>query len=159
MKNTRTAIVMTGVWLIFFAFTTYAQGGGGIQPPPCCTKEDPPPPPPPGGDAISPATFETDLFPVVTLSDAALQTAGLTRRQVLDQLAATLPGGSSEPVMLIIPGFTLITAADGTVTYDAVFYTVEESQVSDDTLAQFNVFYLTDGASMIAVNFIQDLTR
>ena len=137
-------------------FAVYAQSGG-IQPPPCCKKEDPPPPFLPAGNVIAPTTVETDSMPVVTISDSTLRAQGMTRSQFLDQLAETFLARSAGSVSLIIPIIIQSTDADGTVTYQAVFFNFEKGEVAEAIIEGLNVFYLTDGTTMIAINFIPDV--
>ena len=95
-------------------------------------------------------------MPVVTISDSTLRAQGMTRSQFLDRLAETFLDESAGPASLIIPIISQSTDANGTVTYQVLFFTFEKSQVPEEIINQLNVSYLTDGKTVIAINFIPD---
>jgi hypothetical protein len=152
MRCRQIVLLIFVIGLALTACDSFAQGGG-TTPPTCCTKEDPPPS---GGNSAPLAITATDSMPVVTISDAALRDKGMTRSQFLDRVAEALLPDSLGNVLLVIPVLQAVTAADGSVTYQTSYYAIEKSQITAEVLAAVTALYMTDGQTVIGINFIPD---
>ena len=152
MKHGRLLPLIILIAVAFCTANAFAQGGGPPPPPPCCKGEDPPP----GENSLTTTATTTDAITVISISDATLQASGLTRSQFLDLLAAILLDPSAGPVSLAIPVVGQVTLADGSVSYQVTYFTIEKSKVAEEVLNSLNAVYLTDGKTVIGINFIPD---
>jgi len=168
MKRLRDILFATFVLVVLLAYNAMAQGGD--PPPTCCRNklvvtED--------GATSVPQLLPQDSTAAgaeVYLSDETISGLGLTRRDMLDRLAAAFFAGKS--VDLLIPRDSLQEpmtvyparekreilqdpASDGTVVAIQVrrFYQVRKSQVRDEVLNSAEQIFITDGELYVTVNF------
>jgi hypothetical protein len=141
-------------FVLAFAFTicnTYAQGTDTPPPPPCCTKDG-------TGEGISiPVIITPDSSMVVTVSDATLTEKGLTRAQFLDRVTALMLAPSDNAtILLVIPVMKQVLAPDGSTSYQATYYSILKSEATAELLAASSALYITDGRTVIGINFISE---
>jgi hypothetical protein len=129
-----------------------------VHPPPCCNENDPPPPPP-GGNSLILGGGGADAMAQISLSDAMLESMGLSRSQFLELLAGTLFPDAGQAVNLIIPvvdpGTDLpVSAQDPSV----INYQYEIGQVPEGMMNGVTWLYITDGHTYVLIVFTQDST-
>ena len=130
----------------------YAQGTETPPPPPCCTKDGPQA----GGGSSIPIIIIADSSTVVTVSDATLKEQGLTRAQFLDRIAGVMFAGSDTSMLLVIPVMEPVQAPDGRTSYQVTYYSILKSEATAEMLSAASALYMTDGRTVIGVNFIPD---
>jgi hypothetical protein len=92
----------------------------------------------------------------VTVSEATLIQAGLTRSQFLDLLAAALYPDSANAYGLIVPVFSQTTAADGSSAVQVSYITIAKSQVAPEVIDSLGLVFITDGKTSVAVLFTEE---
>jgi hypothetical protein len=129
----------------------YAQGTGTPPPPPCCKGDRPQ-----GGEDSVPVSITADSSTVVTVSDATLREQGLTRGQFLDLMAKAMFADSDTPILLVIPVVKQVQAPDGSASYEVTYYSILKSEATAELLGATSALYITDGRTVVGVNFISD---
>lgn len=150
MTVRKIVLLACALGIVLNACNSYAQGGGST-PPPCCTKEDPPPS---GGDSVPLTIPATDSMPVLTVSDAALKDMGLTRAQFLNQIADAVFPDSSSGILLVFPVWTPVQNANGTIGYEISYYALQKSEATAEFLNAATTLYMTDGTTVIGIDFV-----
>jgi hypothetical protein len=148
-------MVVASLALVMIPCLAYGQTDPA-GPLPCCNLNDPPPSP--GGDSVilggsMVATAQ------ISISDATLETMGLSRLQFLKLLAGTLFPDAGQAVSLIIPVVNAntqlpVSAQDPSV----INYQFEIGQVSARLINALTWLYITDGQTTVVVIFTQDST-
>ena len=151
---------------VIFPAVALAQGGGE-PPPPCCNLVVPPPAPPGATVSTDPVTGVLQ----VSISDATLQSLGMTRSEFLDRLGAGLfPDQQLNvliPVILqtatmdpLVDGSTslaLVSDPDAVPTAPVLYFQIPRSGLDAAALDLLNLLYLTDGTTSLRVVFIRDV--
>jgi hypothetical protein len=145
-----------------------AQSGFPPPPPPCCY-DDSVPPPPLTITSTLPGAETTGTMPEISISEASLSAAGLTRSEFLDRIAVAL--FADKTTDLFIP-FVIQTTDSTSVATDVIvktasddgavessgvlFLQIRRNLVTSEVMDTLDFLYLTDGQVCIKVVFLRD---
>ena len=166
MKRLKDILFATFVLVVLFPYSAMAQGGD--PPPECCRINSLPDDQETSVQQLWPQA-SSGVVTEVYLSDEAIFRLGLTRREMVDRLAAAFFAGKN--VDLLIPRSSLEEplrayparerrellrdpVTDGMLVAVQVrrFYLVRKSQIRDEDLDSADQIFITDGELYVTVN-------
>lgn len=152
MRMVKTCMAIAFLALAMIPCLAYGQTDP-VMPPRCCNLDDPS-----GGDSVI-LGGSMDATGQISISDATLGSAGLSRSQFLKLLAGTLFPNAGQAVSLIIPVINPGTASPVSAQDPSVInYQFAIGQVSARLLNALTWLYVTDGKTKVVVIFTKAST-